>query len=272
MRQALTSSQQRCTSQEAPPWSVCSQCSLFQSMWDKQQIAREFCDATTIVHTCNRKGNYYAVQRQQRNIPPVHSRQDPGLSLAQPLADTPAAKSQCGSRAGQETQTWSFLPVRSKRNMLNSTVNSTKHFWPRQGLPHRQSEMINLIFEDGDRSEAFQVTSGVKQGCVLVPALFSIMFKAMPSRAFRNCKLGINIRFKTDGKLFNPNTLSAVTNGERDSSKNQSSRTTVPSTPVMNSSSWTDSQRPMTTASPSNLEYQGHQDDVPAGVQAPGNQ
>ena len=110
-----------------------------------------------------------------------------------------------------------------------------------------------LIFEDCDRSEAFQVTNGVKQGYVLVPALFSILFKAMLSRAFRNCKLGINIRYRTDGKLFNPKRLSAVTNGERDSSKNQSSRTTVPSTPVMNSSSWTDSQRPMIRASPSNI-------------------
>ena len=73
-----------------------------------------------------------------------------------------------------------------------------------------------LIFEDGDRSEAFQVTNGVKQGYVLVSALFSIMFKAMLSRAFRNCKLGINIKYRTDGKLFNPNRLSAVTNGERD--------------------------------------------------------
>ena len=91
MRQALTSSQQRCTSQEAPPWSVSSPCSLFQSMWDKQQLAREFCGNATIVQTC--KSRKSPVQRQQRNLPPVHSRQDPGLSLAQPLADTPAGKS-----------------------------------------------------------------------------------------------------------------------------------------------------------------------------------
>ena len=58
MRQALTSSQQRYTHQEVPPWSVSSQCNLFQSMSDKQQLAREFCDATSIIHTYNRKGNH----------------------------------------------------------------------------------------------------------------------------------------------------------------------------------------------------------------------
>ena len=37
---------------------------------------------------------------------------------------------------------------------------------------------------DGDVSESFEVTNGVKQGCVLAPTLFSIMFSGMLENAF----------------------------------------------------------------------------------------
>ena len=71
--------------------------------------------------------------------------------------------------------------------------------------------MTARVLEDGDPSEAFQVINGVKQGCVLAPTLFSIMFSAMLSDAFRDYEPGINIRYRTDGKLFNPRRLQAVT-------------------------------------------------------------
>ncbi|KAL8582720.1 hypothetical protein ACOMHN_051506 [Nucella lapillus] len=60
------------------------------------------------------------------------------------------------------------------------------------------------VLDDGEPSEAFPVTNGVKQGCVLVPTLFSIMFLAMLSDAFSDYKPGINIKYRSDGKLFNP--------------------------------------------------------------------
>ena len=71
--------------------------------------------------------------------------------------------------------------------------------------------MTARVLEDGDSSEAFQVTNGVKQGCVLAPTLFSIMFSSILSDAFRDCKRGIDIRYRTDGKLFNTKRLQAVT-------------------------------------------------------------
>ena len=41
------------------------------------------------------------------------------------------------------------------------------------------------VLDDGEPSEAFPVTNGVKQGCVLAPTLFSLMFSAMLTDAFR---------------------------------------------------------------------------------------
>eukprot|EP00745_Piridium_sociabile_P031931 TRINITY_DN5319_c0_g1_i2.p2 TRINITY_DN5319_c0_g1~~TRINITY_DN5319_c0_g1_i2.p2 ORF type:complete len:181 (-),score=46.77 TRINITY_DN5319_c0_g1_i2:857-1399(-) len=71
--------------------------------------------------------------------------------------------------------------------------------------------MMARVLDDGDASEAFPVTNGVKQGCVLAPTLFSMMFSAMLTDAFRDSDAGISIRYRYDGKLFNPRRLKAVT-------------------------------------------------------------
>ncbi|KAF7238139.1 Craniofacial development protein 2 [Varanus komodoensis] len=62
--------------------------------------------------------------------------------------------------------------------------------------------MTACVLDDGEASEAFPVTNGVKQGCVLVPTLFS-MFSVMLTDAFQNNSLGVSLKYRTDGKLFN---------------------------------------------------------------------
>ncbi|XP_063593893.1 uncharacterized protein LOC134770856 [Penaeus indicus] len=80
------------------------------------------------------------------------------------------------------------------------------------GIVHQFHDgMMARVLDDCEPSEAFPVTNGVKQGCVLAPTLFSKMFSAMLTDAFRACKPGIKIRFRTDGKLFNPRRLKSVT-------------------------------------------------------------
>ena len=71
--------------------------------------------------------------------------------------------------------------------------------------------MMARVLDDSEQPEGFPVTKGVKQGCVLAPTLFSLMLSAMLTDAFRESKPGINITFRTDGKLFNPRRLEAAT-------------------------------------------------------------
>ena len=52
-------------------------------------------------------------------------------------------------------------------------------------------------------SEAFNICSGVKQGCVLAPTLFGVFFSVLLKHAFRTTNAGIFLRSRTDGKLFN---------------------------------------------------------------------
>lgn len=71
--------------------------------------------------------------------------------------------------------------------------------------------MMVKILDDGDESIAFPVTNGVKQGCVLAPTLFSMVFSAMLTDAFQDCQDGVHLRYRTDGGLFNLRRLQAVT-------------------------------------------------------------
>ena len=60
--------------------------------------------------------------------------------------------------------------------------------------------MACLVQNDGEYSERFPVTHGVKQGCVLAPTLFSMTFSAMLTDAFQDCDAGFPIKYRFDGK------------------------------------------------------------------------
>nr|VZI41277.1 unnamed protein product [Spirometra erinaceieuropaei] len=66
-----------------------------------------------------------------------------------------------------------------------------------------QDGMMVQVTDKGAVSEAFAVTNGVKQGCVLAPTLFSLMFSVMLMDAYRDERPGIRIAYRTDGHLLN---------------------------------------------------------------------
>ena len=63
-------------------------------------------------------------------------------------------------------------------------------------------ELLCLCF-DGATSNAFTVSSGLKQGCDLSPTLFGIFFSLLLQYAFIDCTEGVYVRTRSDGKLFN---------------------------------------------------------------------
>ena len=87
------------------------------------------------------------------------------------------------------------------------------------GCPPRFIAMVRQFHDciqarvqnDGEFSEPFEVTNGVKQDCVMAPALFSIMFSAMLMDAFQDSDTGFPIRYRFDGNIFNLRRLQTKT-------------------------------------------------------------
>jgi len=75
-------------------------------------------------------------------------------------------------------------------------------------LLHDQMEASVLV--DGQKSESFRVQTGVKQGCVIAPMLFSIYLFAVPYLVKQELPTGIGLNYRI-GDLFNLQRLRAKT-------------------------------------------------------------
>ena len=89
----------------------------------------------------------------------------------------------------------------------------------RIGCPPKFISMIRLfhdgmtgqVLSNGNVTEAFAISNGVKHGCVLAPFLFNIFFTCMFSHAVRDLVKGVYIRYRLDGSLFDLRPLAAKT-------------------------------------------------------------
>ena len=71
--------------------------------------------------------------------------------------------------------------------------------------------MKATIQYEGRMSEPFNLKSGVKQGCVLAPSLFGIVFSLLLKHAFGTSTEGVYMHIRSDGKLYNIARLRAKT-------------------------------------------------------------
>ncbi|VDL88102.1 unnamed protein product [Schistocephalus solidus] len=92
------------------------------------------------------------------------------------------------------------------------TVNSDglRKVMQKFGCPERFTHMVRQLHDGMMAREASAVTNGVKQGCVLAPTLFSLMFSAMLLDSYRDEQPGICIAYQTDGYLLNSRRLQAT--------------------------------------------------------------
>ncbi|VDL92018.1 unnamed protein product [Schistocephalus solidus] len=87
------------------------------------------------------------------------------------------------------------------------------------GCPERFTHMVRQLHDgmmarvtdNRTVSVAFAVPNGVKQGCVLAPNWFSLIFSAMLMNAYRAEQPGIRIAYRTDGHLLNSRRMQSST-------------------------------------------------------------
>jgi hypothetical protein len=213
---------------------------LFQAIWRAGEVPQQWKDAS-IVHIYKRKGD----RQQCDNHRGISLLSIAGKILARVLLNRLLLhleqgllpESQCGFRAERGTVDMIFAARQLQEkcqeqhsDLFVTFVDLTKAFdtvsreglWKimeKFGCPStfvtivRQFHdgMMVKVLDDGDESEAFPVTNGVKQGCVLAPTLFSMVFSAMLTDAFQGSQDGVRLRYRTDGRLFNLRRMQAIT-------------------------------------------------------------
>nr|VZI47351.1 unnamed protein product [Spirometra erinaceieuropaei] len=204
----------------------------FQEMWRQGEVPQDFKGATT-VHLYGPKGNRQLCDNHRSisllNIAGKIYARILFNRLNHHLEQGLLPEIQCGSRrpCGTTDTIFAARQLQGKcqemRIHLYSTfVDLKKAFdtvtceglgkiWQNFGCPERSIEMVRQLHDgmmarvtdNGDFSEAFAVTNGVKQGCVLAPTLFSFMFTVMLLDAYRGERPEIRTAYGTDYQLFN---------------------------------------------------------------------
>nr|VZI08871.1 unnamed protein product [Spirometra erinaceieuropaei] len=188
---------------------------LFQEMWRQGEVPQDFKGAT-IAHLYKRKGNRQVCDNHRGisllNIAGKIFADILLNRLNNHLEQGLLPESQCGFRRHRGTTDMIFAArqlqekCQEMRTHLYSTfVDLTKAFdtvnreglWKimqKFGCPERIIQMVRQLHDsimarvadNGAVSAAFAVTNGVKQGCMLTPTLFSLMFSAMLMDAYRD--------------------------------------------------------------------------------------
>ena len=199
----------------------------FCRMWDEEVIPQQLKDAS-IIHLY-KKGNRQLCD----NYRGISFLAIAGKILARVmltrlivhLEHSLLPESQCGFRGGRGTVDMIFAARQlqekcqsSKDDLFITFIDLTKAFdtvcrdelWlimEKFGCPRKFTALVRqlhdgmraIVLDNGDISDSFPVTNGVKQGCVLAPTLFSMVSAAMLHDASQDNDDGIQLKFRTDG-------------------------------------------------------------------------
>ncbi|XP_060761994.1 succinate dehydrogenase cytochrome b560 subunit, mitochondrial isoform X1 [Neoarius graeffei] len=193
---------------------------LVQIIWAKDAVLQDFKDAL-IIHIYKRKGNRQACDNHRG----ISLLAIAGKILARVLLNRLnfhleqglLPESQCGFRKNRGTIDMVFAARQLQEkcqeqnvSLYSTYVDLTKAFdtvsrdglWrimAKYGCPSKfiirqlHDGMLARVQDCRETSEPFPITNGVKQGCVLAPTLFSMMFSVMLSDAFTGSDAGIDI-------------------------------------------------------------------------------
>ena len=224
----------------AGPQTLAALHDVFLSIWDEEVIPHDFRDAA-IVSLFKNKGN----RAECGNYRGISLLSIAGKILARvilnrlisSIAEDWLPDSQCGFRPGRSTIDMVFTVrqiqekcIEQQMDLFAVFIDLTKAFdtvnrdalWTilaKLGCPRKFINLIRLFHEgmsgsvlyNGDTSPSFEISNGVKQGCVLAPVLFNLFFTCVLNHALRNLKHGVYLRYRLDGSLFNLQRLQAKT-------------------------------------------------------------
>ena len=198
---------------------------IIQSIWDQEKMPDDFRDALIVALYKNKGskadcGNYRGISLLSI-AGKIFARIILNRLIAISEANLPEA--QCGFRPCRSTVDMIFTVRRVQENLTKAfdTV-SREALWDvlaRYGCPPKFIQIIRLfhvdmtgqVLSNGEQSDPFSISNGVKQGCALGPVLFNLFFACVLRQAVGNTDKGVYVRFRYDGSIFDLRRLSAKT-------------------------------------------------------------
>ena len=213
--------------------------SLLTSIWEEEDVPKDSRNATFVSLFKNRGSktdydNYSGISLLSvagKILAPVILNR-----LITNISEENLPEAQCGFRPNRSTTDMIFFVRRVQEKCIEQNmdlvtifIDLTKAFdtvnrealWvilPKLGCP---TKFVNLICQfhvmtgqvlsDGEASESFSISNGVKQGCVLAPVLFNLFFTCVLNHATRDLEEGMYLRYRLDGSLFKLCRLTAKT-------------------------------------------------------------
>ena len=110
-----------------------------------------------------------------------------------------------------------FIDLTKAFNTINREALWT--ILARLGCPCKFTALVRLLRDNmtghvlcnGDCTNSFNISNSVKQGCVLAPVLFNLFFSQVLLHTVKELNLGVYVRYRSDGSVFELRRLSART-------------------------------------------------------------
>ena len=212
---------------------------ILLQVWEEEQMPADFKDALIVALYKNKGskadcGNYRGISLLSI-AGKIFARVI--LNRLTTISEQILPEAQCGFRPGRSTVDMIFAMRQIQEKCIEQNmplysvfIDLTKAFdmvnrealWTvleRIGCPPKFVKIIQLfhtgmsgqVLTGGNMTDEFEITNGVKQGCVLAPVLFNIFFTAMLSHACKDLDKGIYLKYRMDGSLFDLRRLKAKT-------------------------------------------------------------
>nr|XP_061823852.1 uncharacterized protein LOC133611023 [Nerophis lumbriciformis] len=210
---------------------------LLLKIWEEEEISAQLRDA--LIVSIFKKGD----KADCGNYRGISLLSTIGKALARVLAnrltllsESVLPESQSGFRPSRGTTDMIFIARQlqekcreQNQSLYMAFIDLTKAFdsvnrqalWlvlSKIGCPDKYIRVLRLLHDNmsatvlsgsGDETEPFRVDTGVKQGCVIAPTLFSIFVATILHLTNIHLPQGVEIMYRTDGQLLNINRFRA---------------------------------------------------------------